>query len=122
LQLGGRDRHETTEKVFKWHNASHPVLVNAASMSEKAGALLILGKMLVNSHGVVKIFADGGYEGKDFAQKVKDDHQLDLEVVKRKQSKGFQVLPWRWIMERTLAWIVRHRRLTIDYEALPATT
>jgi len=35
--------------------------------------------------------------------------------------KGFQVLPWRWIVERTLAWTVRHRRLTIDYEARPAT-
>ena len=71
---------------------------------------------------VLLVFADGGYEGKDFAQKVKDDHHLDLEVVKRKQSKGFQVLPWRWIVERTLAWIVRHRRLTIDYEALPASS
>ncbi len=37
-------------------------------------------------------------------------------------SKRFHVLPWRWIVERTLAWIVRHRRLTIDYEARPATT
>jgi len=69
----------------------------------------------------VKLFADGGYEGKEFRQKVKDDHQLELEVVKRKHSKGFQVLPWRWSVERTLAWLVRHRRLTIDYEALPAT-
>lgn len=41
----------------------------------------------------MKVFADGGYEGKDFAQKVKDDYYLELEVVKRKQSKGFQVLP-----------------------------
>jgi len=53
--------------------------------------------------------------------KSQDDHHLDWEVVKRKQSKGFQVLPWRWIVERTLAWLVRHRRLTIDYEARPAT-
>jgi putative transposase len=55
-------------------------------------------------------------------QKVKDDHQLELEVVKRKQGKGFQVLPWQWIVERTLAWLVRHPRLTVDYEALPATS
>ena len=68
----------------------------------------------------MKIFSDGGYEGKDFAQKLKDDYHLG-EVVKRKPNQGFQVLPWRWIVERTLAWIVRHRRLTIDYEALPAT-
>lgn len=70
----------------------------------------------------MKIFADGGYDGKEFKHKVKDDHQLELEVVKRKQGKGFQVLPWRWIVERTLAWLLRLRRLTIDYEALPTTT
>lgn len=98
------------------------VVVSAANVSEKAGALLILEKIVGQFPRLVKIFADGGYEGKDFTQKAKDDHHLDLEVVKRKQSKGFQVLPWRWIVERTLAWIVRHRRLTIDYEALPATS
>lgn len=98
------------------------VVVSAANMSEKAGALLILEKIVGQFPRLLKVFADGGYEGKDFAQKVKEDHHLDLQVVKRKQSKGFQVLPWRWIVERTLAWIVRHRRLTIDYEALPATS
>ena len=98
------------------------VIVSAANMSEKAGALLILEKIVGQFARLVKIFADGGYEGKDFTQKVKDDHHLELEVVKRKQNKGFHVLPWRWIVERTLAWIVRHRRLTIDYEALPATS
>ena len=69
----------------------------------------------------MKIFSDGGYEGKDLAQKVKDDHHWDLEVVKRQQSRDFQVLPWRWIVKRTAQLLVRHRRLTIDYEALPAT-
>jgi len=97
------------------------VVVSAVNMSEKAGALLILEKIVGQFPRLVKVFADGGYEGKDFAQKVKDDHHLELEVVERKQSKGFQVLPWRWIVERTLAWLVRHRRLTIDYEARPAT-
>lgn len=98
------------------------VVVSAANVSEKAGALLVLEKIVGHFPRLRKIFADGGYEGKDFTQKVKDDYYLDWEVVKRKQSKGFQVLPWRWIVERTLAWIVRHRRLTIDYEALPATS
>jgi len=69
------------------------VVVSAANMSEKAGALLILEKIVGQFPRLLKIFADGGYEGKDFRQKVKDDHHLELEVVKRKQSKGFQVLP-----------------------------
>ena len=62
-------------------------------MSEKAGALLILEKVVGQFPRLVKIFADGGYEGKDFAQKVKDEHHLDLEVVKRKLFKGFHILP-----------------------------
>ena len=98
------------------------VVVSAANISEKAGALLILEKIVGQFPRLLKVFADGGYEGKDFTQKVKDDHHLELEVVKRKQNKGFHVLPWRWIVERTLAWIVRYRRLTIDYEALTATS
>lgn len=97
------------------------VVVSAANMSEKAGVLLILEKIVGQFPRLIKLFADGGDDGKDFAQKVKDDHHLELEVVKRKQSQGFKVLPWRWIVERTLAWLVRHRRLTIDDEALPAT-
>jgi putative transposase len=88
------------------------VIVSAANMSEKAGALLILEKIVGQFPRLVKVFADGGYEGKKFSQKVKDEHHLDLEVVKRKQSKGFHILPWRWLVERTLAWLVRHRRLT----------
>lgn len=55
------------------------VVVSAANISEKAGALLILEKIVGQFPRLVKVFADGGYEGKDFAQKVKDEHHLDLE-------------------------------------------
>ena len=55
---------------------------------ERAGSALILEKTVGQFPRLVKVFADGGYEGKDFAQKIKDEHHLDLEVVKRKQSKG----------------------------------
>ena len=79
------------------------VVVSAANMSEKAGALMMREKVVGQFPRLKKLFADGGYEGKDFTQKVKDEHHLELEVVKRKQNKGFQVLPWRWIVERTLA-------------------
>lgn len=98
------------------------VVVSAANVSEKAGAKLLLEKIEGQFPRLQKIFADGGYDGKDFVATVKEDYQLDWEVVKRKQSKGFQVLPWRWIVERTLAWLTRYRRLTIDYEVLPATS
>lgn len=91
-------------------------------MSEKAGAKLLLEKIEGQFPRLQKIFADGGYDGKDFIATVKKDYQLDWEVVKRKQDKRFKVLPWRWIVERTLAWLTRCRRLTIDYEVLLATS
>lgn len=98
------------------------VVVSAANVSEKAGAKLLLEKIEGEFPRLQKIFADGAYEGKDFITAIKDDYQLDWEVVKRKPEKGFKVLPWRWIVERTFAWLLRYRRLTIDYETLAATS
>ena len=111
-RTGGRPRQVNLREVL---NAIFYILCFGCRY-----ALLILEKIVGQFPRLLKVFADGGYEGSYFAQKVKDDRHLELEVVKRKQSKDFQVLPWRWIVERTLAWLVRHRRLTIDYEALPA--
>jgi putative transposase len=68
-----------------------------------------------------KIFADGGYRG-DLATWVKDELFADLEIVLRLgDQKGFQVLPKRWVIERTIAWITRNRRLARDYERLAET-
>jgi len=98
------------------------VIVGAANVNEKAGAQMLLEKIQGQFLRLQKIFADGGYDGKDFIATVKQDYQLDWEVVKRKPGKGFKVLPWRWIVERTLAWLTRYRRLTIDYEVLPTSS
>lgn len=98
------------------------VIVSAANVSEKVGAKQLLQEAEGQFPRLQKIFADGGYDGKDFIAAVKEDYQVDWEVVRRKPENGFKVLPWRWIVERTLAWLVRCRRLTIDYEVLPATS
>jgi putative transposase len=98
------------------------VVVSAANLSEKAGANLIVEKIQGKLPRLSKIFSDGGYDGANFIASVKADYQLNWEVVKRKQSKGFKVLPWRWLVERTFAWLMRYRRLSIDYEALPASS
>jgi len=64
------------------------------------------------------LFADGGYQGQQFAKAVaKALPHLDIEIVKRSdQVKGFVVLPQRWIVERTIAWLNRCRRLAKDWE------
>jgi putative transposase len=80
---------------------------------EKAGAQLLLEKSKDRFPRLQKIFADGEYDGKDFIATVKEDYQLDWEVVKRKQERGFKVLPWRWIVERTLALVAALQ--TLDY-------
>ena len=68
-------------------------------MSEQARAQLLLAKIQGQFPRLQKIFADGGYNGKDFITAVEQDYQLEWEVVKRKPEKEFKVLPWRWIVE-----------------------
>ena len=69
---------------------------------------------------LLKLFADAGYQGPQFANGVtKRLPQLAVEIVKRsEQAKGFEVLPMRWVVERTLAWLNRCRRLAKDFENL----
>ncbi len=71
-------------------------------VTERTGARSLLEKIQDKFPRLSKIFSDGGYDGADFIASVKEDYQLNWEVVKRKQSQGFQVLPRRWIVERTL--------------------
>ena len=69
-----------------------------------------------------KIFADGGYRG-ELVEWVSEELHAILEIVlKLSDQKGFQVLPKRWVIERTFAWISRYRRLARDYERLVATS
>jgi transposase len=66
-----------------------------------------------------KAIADGGYQGQATADAVQDEAGIPLEIVKRSdKAKGFQLLPKRWIVERTYGWLGRCRRLAKDYENL----
>jgi transposase len=69
------------------------------------------------------LWVDGGYTGESFAQWVKGLRpKLAVEVVKRPDvTRGFNVLPRRWIVERTFGWLMRHRRLVRDYETSEAS-
>ena len=67
-----------------------------------------------------KLFADGGYQGPEFQKALtKILPQIETEIVKRSdRAKGFVVLPRRWVVERTIAWLNRCRRLAKDWENL----
>jgi len=69
---------------------------------------------------LLKLYADGGYQGPDFQQAVANIlRRINVDIVKRSDhARGFVVLPKRWIVERTLAWLNRCRRLAKDWENL----
>ena len=102
------------------------VKVVAASIQEREGAKQLFTKMKEKPEKyprLIKIFVDGGYSGKDFMQLVMDIFGWIIEAVLRSdQVKGFEILPKRWVVERTFGWFNYWRRLSKDYEVLPETS
>ena len=83
------------------------VIVHAANIQDRDGAALVLDKRTRAMFPfITKVFADGGYQGERVAALLRDTGTWTLDIVKRSDAgKGFHVLPKRWIVERTLAWI-----------------
>ena len=68
---------------------------------------------------LLKLYADGGYQGPNFLAGLRSTcRHVNLEIVKRSELRNFVVLPKRWIVERTIAWLNRCRRLAKDWECL----
>lgn len=68
-----------------------------------------------------KLWADGSYTG-EWSAHLPDDCPIEIEIVQREPGQqGFQVIPWRWVVERTFAWLNLSRRLSKDYEFLVTT-
>ena len=99
------------------------VLVRAANIHDSRAARRIIFSLFSIADTVKKIWADGAYTGEELARWVKTQFDCVLEVVeKKKTGKGFQVLPRRWVVERTFAWLGRSRRLSKDYERKPTSS
>ncbi len=74
--------------------------------------------MLATDHPAVsKVWVDGGYQNTVLRHGA--TLRIDVEVVPRAAAKGVHVVPRRWVVERTFGWLVQHRRLARDYDALP---
>jgi transposase len=95
-------------------------LVHAADVQDRDGGALLVASLFGAFPFLLKLYADGGYQGPEFQAAVKKVlGRVTVEIVKRSdQAKGFLVLPKRWIVERTLAWLSRCRRLAKDWECL----
>ncbi len=98
------------------------VVVHPANIQDRDGAKLVIDKLTGRFPRMRLVWADAGYAGK-LIEWVWALTGWALEIVKRpRDSHHFQVLPRRWVVERTFAWLSRCRRLSKDYEALSETT
>ena len=90
--------------------------VHAACVQDRDGAETLLKEARRRFPFIERIIGDGGYQGPKMTAVVKKTGAWTLQIVKRSDLSRFVVLPKRWIVERTLAWISRNRRLCRDYE------
>ncbi len=118
-QTPGRKRHIVVDTL----GLLLLVVVHSASVQDAAGGKLVLQQLFDQiKHSVHNrwcrlklIWADGGYE--DIVEYVRKHFGWTLEIVRRIEgTKGFVVLPRRWVVERTFGWLGRYRRLARDYE------
>lgn len=114
-KVNGRKRHLAVDTL----GLLLCVLVTTASVQDRDGAKPLLEQLRSACRRIRLVWADGGYAGKlvDWAAQ---GLKITLQIVKRSDNAtGFVVLPRRWVVERTLAWIASHRRCVRDYERLP---
>ncbi len=98
------------------------VFVHPADIQDRDGGVQLLERLFNRFPKLRKMYADGGYQGEKFREAVKKMlPKLDVEIVKRSDAaKGFEILPKRWVVERTFSWLGRCRRLAKDWENLTA--
>jgi putative transposase len=90
--------------------------VLAADIQDRDGGMDLVATIKRQFPRLAKIWADQAYTG-DFVTWLKETYDIDVEITKRSDdSAGFVVIPWRWVVERTFAWLIRYRRLSKDYE------
>lgn len=95
--------------------------VHAANVHDSQGAYPLLKTLFKAVPTVRRIWADHAYQGEELATWMRDTFACELEIVKR-TTKTFKVLPRRWVVERTLAWLSRYRRLVRVYEKRVASS
>jgi putative transposase len=114
----GRKRHVLVDTM----GLLLAVVVHAANIQDRDGARLVLTAIRKRFARLKVIWADGGYAG-ELVGWARRTGKWVLDIVRRDETKRyFEVLPHRWIVERTFAWLARYRRMSKDYEVLPQTS
>lgn len=112
-KVKGRKRHILTDTcgflIF--------ILVHAADIQDRDGAVDVLAAVRTRFPWLRHVFADGGYAGDKLRSALVGMGKWTIDIIKRSdRAKGFEVLPRRWVVERTFAWLGRCRRLAKDWE------
>ena len=116
--INGRKRHIITDTM----GLLLTVVVHAANIHDSKGAPNVIVKLKGRFNRLVKIVADGGYRG-ELIDKTKAAFGFVLDIVLRpKESTKFEVIPQRWVVERTFSWFESYRRLSKDFEYLTDTS
>ena len=89
----------------------HAIAVTTADVSDRKGALQALKTHQESLSAVINVLADGGYTGQPFAESVREILGASVEIAKRSELHTFAVMPQRWIVERSFAWLEKCRRL-----------
>src|SRR5919109_1737368 len=120
-QVQGRKRHLLVDTL----GLLRRVVVTAARVQDRAGAQQLLAILRHRYTRLRHIWADGAYAGPlvEWVKGLRPQRPVHLAMTKRADAvKGLVLIPKRWIVERTFGWFNRDRRLSKDYELLPATS
>lgn len=113
-KIKGRKRHIVTDTVGHLIGLQ----VHPADIQDRDGAVSVLASIRWLTPWLRHVFADGGYSGKKLRQALAAFGKWTIQIVKRSDTaQGFEVIPHRWVVERTFAWLNRCRRLAKDFEA-----
>lgn len=92
-------------------------MIHTGDIRDRDGAPLLRAEIIHRFPWLRHLFADGGYAGDKLRKALRCIGRRTVEIIKRSDAaKGFEVLPRRWVVERTLAWLSRNRRLGQDFE------
>jgi transposase len=89
----------------------HALYITTANVTDRAGAISMICKSKENLSNIQTLLVDGGYTGKPFATAIKEILGANVEVAKRSEVSKFVVVPKRWVVERSFAWLEKCRRL-----------